>query len=386
MFERRYVHLLISALFAMLLVLLATLAFLARGLPGEVLKPLQHPSLKFSFVFGSGKHSEDHMVIDKFANGYALLTSGPVSIKASSFRVLRFRWLPADPKKEAAFFWRRGDDAENLFRTDITLPGFNLRDLATEPDWHDEIIEFGFLIAGEEGETVEIGRVSLESDSIENRLQLTWRAWTAFVEWSQRSINFQHGGEEHQLVSLPVLLTAWLIVTLFLWWLLSVFDKKTNLKQITVAASLLFLTAWILLDIRWISNNLQQMQRSLQSQWRADDHQRLSMGQDGEIYQYFQKFKMSLAGDEARRILIIGEEDVDGYYMLRTKYHLLPHNVDIADRFTRHAKPKSLDYVLFFGQPGEITTVSGWNQKWQQALTEVERRNWGVVYRVNGVH
>ena len=385
-FEQKFAQILISALFAIVLVLAATFVFLAKGLPDETVDPLKHPSLKFNFGFGSGKIFEDQILVDKFANGYALLTSGPVSIKANSFRVLRFTWRPAGPAQEAAFFWRRSDDAKNVIRTDITIPGFNLADLTTEADWRGEITEFGFLIAGKPGETIEIGKISLESDSIRNRLQLTWHAWTVFEEWSQKSINFLNGGESHQFVSLSVLVIAWLIVTISLLWLLSVFGRKIDLRQIAVAGSILFLVGWILLDLRWTSNNLQQIQRSLQSHWHADDQQRLSMALDGEIYHYSEKLKSNILDDKTARILIIGDKNAVDYYMLRAKYHLLPHSVNIARQFSRQTAPKSLDFVFFFGQPGGIIKVPGWNQDWQKALTKVESGDWGVVYRVNRVN
>ena len=385
-FEQKLSQILISALFAIVLVLAATFVFLAKGLPDETVDPLKHPSLMFNFIFGSGKVSEDQILVDKFVDGYALLSSGPVSIKASSFRVLRVTWRPADPVQEAAFFWRRSVDAKNVIRTDITIPGFNLVDLTTETGWRGEITEFGFLIAGQPGETIEIGKISLESDSIRNRFQLTWHAWTVFEEWSQKSINFLNGGESHQLVSLSILVIAWLIVTISLLWLLSVFGRKVDLRQIAIAGCILFLVGWMLLDLRWTSNNLQQIQRSLQSHWHAGDQQRLSMALDGEIYQYSEKLKSGVLGDSTARILIIGDENAVDYYMLRAKYHLLPHSVNIARQFSRQTAPKFLDFVFFFGQPGEIIKVPGWNQGWQKALTIVESGEWGVVYRVNRVN
>ena len=109
------------------------------------------------------------------------------------------------------------------------------------------------------------------------------------------------------------------------------------------------------------------------------------MALDGELYQYFQKFKIEIESDETQRILIIGDENADDYYMLRAKYHLLPHNVGITRQLTRQTTPKTLDFVLFFGQPGGISKVPGWNRGWHQTLTEVESGHWGVVYRVNGM-
>lgn len=372
----------LSSVFSAVIVMAATLAFLSKGLPESKANPLKHPSLAFSFAFGGGKVSEGLFVIDEFANGYALLTSGPLSINASSFRVLRFTWRPAGPVEEAAFFWRRRDDAGNVIRTDITRPGFNLTDLAMESDWRGEVIEIGFLIAGAPGETIEIRDITLESDSITTRLDLMWHAWTGFEEWSQRSINFLNGGAPNQLVSLPVLVIAWLLISITLMWLASVIGKQKHKNEIAAAAGLLFLGAWILLDMRWTNNNLKQIQHSLQNRWQAEEHQRLSMGLGGDIYQYVEKLKAEILGDQNARILIVGDENADKYFMLKAKYHLLPHSVDFVRGFSSRVKPEFLDFVFYLGESRNITKVPGWNRQWQQALTEVHTGDWGVVYRV----
>ena len=98
--------------------------------------------------------------------------------------------------------------------TEITVAGSHMIDLATESDWKDEITEFGFLLAGSNGEAVELGDTMLIADGLNTRLQLTWRAWTAFEEWSQQSINFIHGGDYRQVLALPLLIAAWLLCTL----------------------------------------------------------------------------------------------------------------------------------------------------------------------------
>ena len=95
-------------------------------------------------------------------------------------------------------------------------------------------------------------------------------------------------------------------------------------------------------------------------------------------------FKADVLGDEATRILIIGDKNAIDYYLLRAKYHLLPHSVYVAGRFTQQLPPESLGYVIFFGQPGGIAKVRGWSAAWQSALVEVDRADWGTVYRVGG--
>ena len=380
--EQMTARLLIAALLAITVVVAGTVAFLSRGLPDQTGETFQYPAAGFIFAFGSGHPVDDRMSVDELANGYALLSSGPVSIQADSLRVLNYTWLPPKLPAEAAFFWRRGDDTQNVLKTEITLPGTHLIDLSTEPDWQGEITEFGFLVAGVNGQAVEIGETILIPDSLNTRLQLTWRAWSTFEEWSQQSTHFIHGGDYRQIVSLPMLVASWLLITILLFWLFTRFGKTISTRQLLITAGLVSLVAWVLLDIRWSANNLRQISLSFQTQWQADDQQRSSIDLDGKIYQYIQRLKSEVLGDQPARILILGDENAIDYYLLRAKYHLLPHSVNVAGRFSKELTPESLNFVIFFGQPTGITKVRGWKPSWQKSLVAIDQGEWGVVYRV----
>ena len=223
--ERHTAKLIAAALLALIVVVTATVAFLSKGLPEHAGETLTYPATDLKFAFGSGHPDADRMFVDQFADGYALLTSGPVSIQAEEQRVLIYTWLPPELLQEAAFFWRRSDDAQNVLRTEITIPGTQQIDLSMEPDWKGEITEFGFLIAGVNGQAVEIGEAILLPDTLNTRIQLSWRTWTTFEEWSQKSINFLYGGDFRQVIALPMLVAAWLLVTLLLFWL---FTRTVN--------------------------------------------------------------------------------------------------------------------------------------------------------------
>ncbi len=380
--EKVTTKLLMAAMLALLVVVAAAFALLSKGLPDQSGETLRYPATNLKFAFGSGHPTADRMLVDEFANGYALLSSGPVSIQADSQRVLSYTWLPPEVLQEAAFFWRRSDDVQNVLRTDITVAGTHQIDLSTEPDWQGEISEFGFLIGGVNGQAVEIGETILIPDSLNTRIQLSWRAWTTFEEWSQQSINFLYGGDYRQIIALPVLVAAWLLITLLLFWLFTRAGKPINTRQLLITAGLVSLVAWVVLDIRWSANNIRQIQLSLQMQSQADEQQRLSIDLDGGIYQYVQRLKNDVLGDQPARILVLGDENAVDYYLLRAKYHLLPHSVDVVGRFAKELTPESLDFVIFFGQAGGITKARGWKSSWQKSLVQIDQGKWGTVYRV----
>jgi hypothetical protein len=380
--SRRLPPLIAATLLSLITVAAGTITYLSKNLPTQSGETLNYPAADFKFAFGSGLPISDRVLVDRFENGYALLSSGPVNFQADTQRVLSYTWLPPKLPQEAAFFWRRSDDIQNVLRTEITLPGAHFIDLATEPDWHGEITEFGFLVAGVNGEAVEIGDVSLLPDKLSTRLNLTWRAWTTFEEWSQQSINFLYGGDYRQVVALPLLVAAWLLLTILLLWLFTRLGESIGSRQLLIAAGLVSLLAWVMLDIRWSANNIRQIKLSFQNQLNTDDQQRSSIDLDGEIYQYVQRLKSSVLGDQSARILIIGDENAIDYYLLRAKYHLLPHSVNVAGRLAKELTPESLDFVIFFGQSAAITKVPGWKPFWQKSLARIDQGEWGTVYRV----
>jgi len=378
----RFPILFVASLLAALLVACGMYIFLSRGLPDKATETPRYPVTDLKFVFGSGSQDGNLVQVAQFADGYALLSSGPISIHAADYRVLAYTWEPSQLPQELAFFWRRADQPQTVLRTDITKPGTHLFDLSTEPQWSGEINEIGFLVAGEDGKPVGIGEASLIPDSLKTRLQLTWQAWTSPEVRSQRSINFLYGGDARQPLSLPLLVSAWLVITLLILWLIHRFGGGVGSRQLLMTTCTLFLIAWVLLDVRWAADNLAQLDQAIGTRAQPEKRRGSSDELDGEIYQYVQHLKSTILNGAKARILIIGDENAADYYMLRAKYHLLPHSVEVARRFAENLAPGSVDFVIFFGEPANIAAVNGWNRSWQQSLLPVDSGDWATVYRV----
>jgi hypothetical protein len=374
--------LLLSIFLAVLMVSAITIALLSRGLPENASDPFRFAASEFTFAFGSGHSVANQMRVEKFDNGYALLSSGSVSIRAEDQHILGYAIQASEWPRETAFFWRRSEDIQNVKRMEITTPGSRLIDLSLEPDWRGEISEFGFLLAGDSGETVQIGDILLVSESLKSKLQMTWQSWTTFEEWSQKSINFLNGGDRHQVVSLPLFVTCCLLTTLLLFWIFSRFSPNISSQHYLSYIGLLFLLAWIVVDIRWSANNINQIRHSIQNLWTSDSHLSTEMELVKDIENYAQKLKKQVFGNKPARIIIIGDVNSEDFYLLRAKYHLLPHSINVVQGFQQNLSPSALDFVVFIGEPGNIGRIGGWNKNWQNALVEIDRGEWGVVYRV----
>jgi hypothetical protein len=380
--EKIILKLLAANLLAILVVALVTAALIYRNLPGEPGRALHLPAAGFIFEIGSGSPVGKHMRVDRLENGYALLSSGPVSIHAEELPVLSYAILPPGALQETTFFWRRSDDAQNVKRTAISAAGERLIDLSLEPEWRGEIIEFGFLLSGVSSQAVQIGGTSLLPDSFGIRLKLAWQAWISFEGWSQQSINFLYGGDPRQVISLPLLISSCLLTGLLFFWVFSRIGTRPDRRHLLTMAGLSFLVAWILLDIRWTANNIRQILLSTQSTWQNEFQQQPGTGMDQDLYQYTQRLKNEVIGGKPARILIVGSETAADYFLLKAKYHLLPHNALVSGRFAKVLAPESLDFVIYFGEASTINSVPGWNSSWNDILAPVDQDEWGVVFRV----
>ena len=372
----------LSVFLAILMVSAITIAILSKDLPEDTSDPYRFPASEFTFVFGSGHSVANQMQVETYDNGYALLSSGPVSIQAEDQHILSYAIQSSKLPGEITFFWRQSDDIQNVRRAEITAPGLRLIDLSLEPGWRGEVSEFGFLIAQDPGETVDIGDILLASESLKTKLLMTWQSWTTFEAWSQKSINFLYGGDRHQVVSFPLFVTFCLLTALLLFWLFSRFSSITRSQLYLPYIGLLFLSAWIVVDIRWSANNVNQIRHSLLGLWTSDKQLTTEMELAEDIENYAQELKNQVLGKKPARIVMIGDENTEDYYLLKAKYHLLPHSINVDRRIRENLSPSTLDFVIFIGESGNIRRVRGWNKDWQTSLKEIDRGEWGVVYRV----
>ena len=375
------------ALLAATLTLTALVFYLSRGLPSGQTPNVEIPAAGLKFAFGSGHPEQDVMQVNKFADGFALLSSGPVKVQADELSVLQYIWEPDGQTDELAFFWRQQGNTAEVKRAEISIIGSALLDLSDEPDWKGKIVEVGYLVAGDAAHPVTIGQLVLKPDDLATRLKLVWQDWTTYELRSQQSINFLQGGARNQVAPLPVVLIIWWLTTLLLVRLVSgwlgVARAGSTFLIITVA---LLLSGWMLLDIRWTANSYRSAGELLSSATGADPEQHSENDLDGGIYKYIQRLKTDIIqsgrSEKVNRILIIGDENTTDYYLLRAKYHLLPDSAHVAGMFEESLSPGSLDYVIYFGQSGAIVNIPGWNTAWRNALKEVDRNEWGIVYRV----
>jgi hypothetical protein len=356
-------------------------AWLASDLPEQSGNPRQFAAEDFTVVMGSGRPENGRIIIEEFANGHALLSSGPISVPAQQYRVVRVLLDLTEKSMTATLFWRRSDAAGDLTQRKIGESGQVVIDLAGDPDWRGQVSEFGLLLQTDDEAPISVGAASLEPDSLALRLELTWRGWTAFEGWTQKSINFLQGGRANPSVPLPLVVMAWAAATLLITWLVEVVRRTARSRKMVWPAVLILLAGWMALDVRWTANSLRQSHRML-ANWNLDENQRLERGLDGSVFREMKRLKDEVLSRQISRVLLVGDETAIDYMLLRAKYHLLPHSTHVTRRLSAGLKAENLDYVIFLGSPGGIRTVSGWAPELLEELKPVDVRELSTVYEV----
>jgi len=372
---------LVAALISTVLTLTGALVYLSWDLPEKSGEPIIIGKSNLEFIMGSGRMQDQQILVDGFSNGYALLSSGPVNINADTHILLTVNWDALDNRSTPKFFWRKKADPKDIQQTELWNSGTEMIKLWNYPGWQGEISEFGFLFEDDNGSPVALRPSLLEPDSLAVRLRLMWNGWTAFEPWGMKSVNYLAGGEFTQSVPLPLMLAVWFVLSSLIFWVISLFAADLAPGKPILAAAIFFLIAWIMLDIRWASNNLQEIHETLKTQWHMDEEQRLLDGFDGWVFGYTKRLKEEVLPKQTSRILIVGnEESVPFYFLAKMKYHLAPNSAHVTRRFSGGYSPESVDYFIFVGNPEQSSGFTGWIRANEKVLRVVDRSKYGVVY------
>lgn len=366
-----------------------------HGEAGSEALTIEAASLRF--VLGGGRLDDGGVMIERYQDGIALLSSGPVTLSARDYSLLDVD-LTFDENIESldlapAFFWRRADQPRTVARATLLESG--LVELSDYEDWRGDIIEYGFLFMENEGEPARLGEARLMGPTTGNQLRLLLAQWTVFETWTQRSAHWLPGGAYEAIAPMSgVVLMVALLSALLAWLRLG---RREGLRL----AVLMLLMGWIALDLRWGHDRLRQAELSLAWLENLTVEERLADGELGIHHDYLETLRSDYFGTEPLRILIVRDPALHKYYGLRGKYQLLPHAAAVVwKRLPPAESLRNIDYVLFLGDfaGGDIERVMtegggrrwgrlGLKEKWQRdqrrALELLEFSGYGTLFRVN---
>ncbi len=197
--------------------------------------------------------------------------------------------------------------------------------LGAQAEWQGRIDGVGIGWTGPLEEPITIRSVRVRPRSA---LTSLWHEWTAFEGLGGHSMNFVTGGPRlfsQRLRPLPalalLLLVALAVYGLVCW-------RRGKRWDLRVAVALV-LSAWLVADVRWQTDLWRELRltkdRYAGKSWQEKRHS----AEDGDLFRFAMDVKEALPDSPQVIFLVTGDpESADRYLALRSRFHLLPHNVN----------------------------------------------------------
>jgi hypothetical protein len=161
-----------------------------------------------------------------------------------------------------------------------------------------------------------------------NPLTILARDWMKLEPWSGRSINFHAGVQSPNRLLSPVLLVALWVALAGLLFALS--SRRIAARQITGGMAILFLTGWLVLDMRWQWQLATRLVQTYERYGHLPITEREQAMPDARIALAVDRMRQALPEQPLR--LIILSNDPSDYVTHRVRYHFLPNRVYATDR------------------------------------------------------
>lgn len=253
---------------------------------------------------------------------------------------------------EIAILWRTAarPNAINQYPLPWAATTKSALNLNSVRQWAGKIINVGIAVGGRATGAITIRDLTLQSYSALSAWQLIWTAATSFESFQPYSINFLHGGLPlDNTITGTLIIAAWIILAIILnliWqWLL-------NNKQRTPSLVIIFLTGWILLDIRWQLNLIRQHEITQYEYAGQSALAKNLNGKNGPLFRFLTSAKELLPPTPQRILLIPSDQDIYQAKLQRASFYLRPHNVySIDTKPWCQNKLRPGDYVLALGKP-----------------------------------
>ncbi len=352
--DRRAMFVVFALLAAALVVLLA--GYLVITIPGAwfgAASPKTFDARKLAIAVGTGGIDEDSLaVVPSDATGTIIITA-TVSIPAGDYRGVAWRVTGLPPGTEARLLWRSEAKPGRTFTLAIPQEADRLAPIVVSRDtnWIGPLNGIALALRLPTPEQVRILGVTIDPMTLSSQLAGRIRDWTTFEPWSGASINTVVGGADLQELPLPVLLGLAVLIATAAAVALARWRPRWIGAGLPLALVVMFVAAWLLLDLRWQWNLARQVAVTARTYAGKDWREKHVAAEDGRLFEFIEKVRAKLPAPPAR-VFMAAEAH---YFRGRGAYHLYPYNVYFdpwTNTLPRSSQLRSGDYLVVYQRRG----------------------------------
>lgn len=386
---RPVVRVALAAVGGVLLTVLALLLFYKAGGWSVVARPVVLSGSDLQLIGGQGEQTPAGLEIRQPGpQGLVVVQALVRGARAARYPHLFWQVEGLEPGREARLIWATHADPQTTREKGLPWvgPDGGQLDLSAEPDWRDRIVAIGLVVSGPLPQPVVVRRLELRPAAPSTGELLRWMMadWTAFEDWSQRSINYTAGAPLDALFPSVPVVALWVGFSSVLYALL---DRPRRRVGGLAPYAALFLLGWLVLDLRWQWDLGQRLEQTARGFAGKDEAERRLAALDGDLYRFLLEVRQRLPDRPAR--LFIVSNDPHGFWAGRARYHLLPHNGYAGlSRLPQPNEARAGDYVLILSPLPEVgydpgqRLLAGPNGRWPAEMLHVAAR--GALFRLRG--
>ena len=312
---------------ALVTVLVLLLFYQVGGLT-TVAPPVVLAGADLKLVSGQGEQTAAGLEIRRPGLQDSAAVRGVVErmVRAGLYRRLSWRVEGLEPGSELSLTWVVLADPCVVRERLLLARNEGTVDLGAEPHWQGRIAAIGLSVRGPLARPLVVRRLELRPEPLSAVELLRWAAgeWTAFEDWSQRSINYTAGAP------LDALFPPVLVVALWVGFSIALHAIASPPRRVAgwwMPYAALFLLGWLVLDLRWQWDLERRLEQTVERFAGRDVTARRLAALDGDLYRFLLEIRQRLP-DKPVRLFIVSADPADSttYQAGRARYHLLPHN------------------------------------------------------------
>jgi hypothetical protein len=340
------------------LALLAAYVILAA--PGAAFPSAERKSLShrdFSVSKGSGRVfaqpnvGESLLVLSTDDTGIAVV-SAVTDFRSSDYPIAAWRAQDLPDNADVRMLWRTDVAPTRINSTKVPVAAGGLVPVvvAADANWIGRVTGVALVIRGPLGEPPpRILGVTFRPGGIPDAVREVVGGWFSFERWSGASINTRSGGADVHALPLSLPLVVATILTAGIWYAWT--RKRGHVWTWPFALAAVFIAAWIVLDVQWITNLSRQVVETRAQFGGKDWHARHEAAEDADVFKFIERVRGMLPQTPARVFMLSDAAPLRG----RGAYYLYPHNV-LFNPFENTLPPISAlragDYVVVYHRRG----------------------------------